>query len=289
MKKSNVLLWALICLFATNISYAQRNKYDPEVDQLTNQLSQDLVAAGFSIAATVSGSVPLALTAGFLTKYVVTYGIGGVKALINHIKGDDLQDLGHINLYSIYLLHIKRNLYKAILDIRTSALKSATQTHYIKELEKVEKYFAENCPDSKCKDATVDQALVDMNMLSIALDGKKTIDLDNFLSLEQLKASYFYLNNLFLDIMIAEQRLAQSQVQVLSNQINEIKKELHENKYISLEEKEYRFQKALNISLRWKKNMAQRTVAMNKLLLPKLKSLQNQNDNLEKDIQGYNQ
>jgi hypothetical protein len=277
---------ALLCSIFTHSSFAQRNDYDPEVSRLTEQLTTDIVAAGFSIGATLSGNVPLALSAGFLTKYIVTYGIGGVKALIEHIKGFPPQDLGHINLYHVYLIHVKRNLYKSIISIRKDVDKNNPQSVLQKELNSLEKYVLELCQNQTCLPDQVDQSLVNYGFLQIALDAKGLLELDQFVSDEQISHTYHYLLLLYLDVMMAENQLYQYQVVVLANQVNDLKKLLEENQFISNFQKEYQYQMALNLSLRWRLMMQKRRVQLGKILQVQLGNLRLQNQQDNQDIRG---
>jgi hypothetical protein len=253
---------------------------------LSDQIVTDLVTIGITGAATLSGNIPLAMASGVLAKYISTYGIQGVRFLIDKVKAETPQDLGEINIYFIYLIHVKRNLYQAMINMRNNVKNDPTYDILIKEIEEVESNLQTNC-SGKCEVSGIDQSLINYEFINIALDAKQSIGIFDYLNSEQVKSTYQYLILLYLDIILVEQKLLEGQYNVLANQIDGLLENLEENPYLSLDEKEYSFQLALNIALKWQKHRDERRVLLLKVLKKPLENIQEENDQLQDQIDQY--
>lgn len=281
-----IALVVSFCVLSTSI-------YAGEVKSTKNSLGQtlvtDLVSAGISVAASLSGNVALALSAGLLTKYVTTYGIAGVKKLIDLFKGYEPRDLGEVNLYYVYLLNIKRNLYFTLINIRKAAQKRDSSGKLEAQLKEITGKIIAQCEEGEkeCRPNDFDESMVNFEFLNIAMDLDNTMDISEFLQTYELKATYQYLMLLYLDIIIVEQKLIEAQYDVMANTITEIKKELDEHPYISNAEREYFYQTAMSIASRWSHQRANRRDIVSSSLRDALKRLQGENGDLDRDLDEY--
>lgn len=275
---------ALSLFVAVSAPVAQaRDKPDPKWNQLKGQLATDLTQAGITFAAGLTGSIPLALIAGILGKYISTYGIQGIRNLIDSIKGYPPQDLGEVNLAYTYLIHVKRNLYSTLISIRKSA-ETQNEDSLGKELDDLEKDVTNLCTTGSCVPTTLDESLVNYSFLQIALDAKASLDVNKYLTLSETKNTYHYLLLLYLDVLMTEQQLIQTQTLVIGTQIQDVLKALKKNVYISEEEKEYQAQLALNIGLRWQKMLDERRVMLGKVLTKPLADLERENREIQEEL-----
>ncbi len=273
---------SLIVSFLLPINYVNA----AEESQLKDQLVTDLVAAGVSIGAALSGNVALALTSGILTKYISTYGVQGVKKLINYFKGATPRDLGEINLYYTYLINIKRNLYFTMLNIRKSVKNDEKRIQFEEKLKQL--------TDDLLKDINSDEtfsieddSLVNISFVELAMDQNQSLDISKLLQDYEIKATYKYLMLLYIDIVLVEQKLIEAQYDVMANQVSRAIKHLDESKYSSQDEKEFLYQNILNIALRWTYLRDNRRVMLTTLYDKSIQSLQGQNDDLDDLLGNY--
>lgn len=253
---------------------------------LGEQMATDLLSAGISIAASLSGNVALALSAGLLTKYVTTYGIAGVKKLIDLFKGYEPRDLGEINLYYTYLLNIKRNLYFSLITIRKAVKERERHENIENQLRDLTNTLFGEC-ESGCTVEDLDEDLVNYQFVNLALDMDGTIDVNRVLLDYEVKATYQYLMLLYLDLIIVEQKLIEAQYDVMANRVLTIKDELEKNVMISGAEKEYLFSVTTNLSLRWVNMRDQRRVTLGTQLAKTVRRLNSENDDMEGDLDDY--
>lgn len=259
-------------------------KPDPRWQQLKGQLAGDLTQAGITFAAGLTGSIPLALIAGILGKYISTYGIQGIKNLIDSIKGYPPQDLGEVNLAYMYLIHVKRNLYSTLISMRKNAEEGVKEESLVKELDALTKEVTTLCENGNCSPTTLDEKLVNYSFLQIALDAKESLNINQWLSINEMKNTYHYLLLLYLDVVMTEQQLIQVQNLVIGTQIQESIQAIQKNPYISAAEKEYQAQLAMNIGLRWQKILDERRVLMATVLEKPLKDLERENAEIEAEL-----
>lgn len=258
-----------------------------EAQELSEQIISDLVTVGISGAATLSGNIPLAMASGVLSKYISTYGIQGVKALINKVKGAPPQDLGEINIYYVYLIHVKRNLYQSMINIRSNVKADQTNQTIISEIEELEASLRGNCSEGDCTVSGIDESLVNYQFLNLALDAKQSFDISSYIESQQIKSTYQYLMLLYMDVVLVEQKLLEGQYNVLANQVSELLETLEDNVYLSNEEKEYSFQMSLNLVLKWQKHRDQRRAILLSALKRPMEEMQNENSDLQDEINGY--
>lgn len=263
--------------------YAQSN-----ADDLKSQVVGDLVSAGVSVAIAASGSVPLALMGGYLTKYISTYGVEGVKALVNFFKGHEPQDLGEINIYYIYLLNIKRNLYQTLIMIRQSVQNVDANQNLVKQLDDLEATLKNECDVAKgCKADALNDTLVNMQFLNLALDAKASLDVNRYLEVREIKDTYQYMILLYLDVVIVEQKLLEAQSNAMASRTIQTMKELKKNRYISQEEKEFQGQILLNMALRWKLLADTRRVLVAQAVQKPIADLESENEAIKKKLGPY--
>jgi hypothetical protein len=283
--------WVVLVLIASFLGSAiapVRAVSANEPKKLSDQITADLLGAGISVGAALSGSVPLALMAGFLTKYISTYGIAGVKSLIELFKGYAPQDLGEINLYYVYLIHVKRNLYGTLIQIRKSVENDDNMKHLEEEIKKAEAALTEACDVSKgCVPTQIDQSLINFSLLNILLDAKQSVDVSRYLQQNEVKATYQYLILLYLDVIIIEQKLIEAQYNVMANRSVQTLQLLKDNPYISQAEKEMQAQLVYNMALRWMMLADTRRVIVAQAIKNPLINISNENDELEGQIDGY--
>ncbi len=256
-------------------------------EELKDQIITDLVSVGITGAATLTGNIPLAMASGILSKYISTYGIQGARALINKFKSEAPQDLGEINLYYVYLIHIKRNLYETMINMRENVDANGSMSTIQAEISKLEQDLSGNCTADRCAVNSLDESMVNFEFINIALDAKQSFNIFNYLDQQEVKNTYQYLMLLYMDIIIVEQKLLESQYNVISNQVAGLIEELDQNVYISNEEKEYVFQLGMNIVLKWQRHRdTRRTVLLTALSKP-LMDMQSENDRIQEELDRY--
>ena len=260
---------------------------EAKAQQLSEQIVSDLVTMGITGAATLSGNVPLAMASGVLSKYISTYGVQGVKFLINKVKAEAPEDLGEINIYFIYLIHVKRNLYQSMINMRASVKGDNSRATIIKEIEALEATMQGKCPQNQCSMTGIDESLVNFQFLNIALDAKQSFDIFDYLDAQQVKSTYQYLMLLYMDVILVEQKLLEGQYNALANQVSELMEGLEDSLYLSNEEKEYSFQLGMNMVLKWQNHRDQRRAILLTALQKPLSEMQAENDRLEDEINGY--
>ncbi|OFZ00794.1 MAG: hypothetical protein A2Z97_06560 [Bdellovibrionales bacterium GWB1_52_6] len=252
------------------------------------QIATDLIAGGITVGAALSGSLPIAMAAGFLTKYISTYGVQGIKAVIDYFKGYQPKDLGEINLYYIYLLDVKRNLYQSLITIRKATDQDGAFANIQGELQRVEDVLKGACQiESGCEPQGLDDSLINYSFLNIILDAKESIEVSKYLSANEVKDTYQYLMLLYMDLIIVEQKLLDAQYNVLAGRMNQTLKLLKRNAYLSNAEKEYQTQLLLNMSLRWMNLADTRRVVIAKALKSPLETLEKENSELARQIDEY--
>lgn len=280
---SFTLLIALFTSSAAPLAMA-REKPDAHWKQLKGQVAGDLTLAGITFAAGLTGSIPLALIAGILGKYISTYGVQGIRNLVDAIKGYPPQTLGEVNLAYMYLINVKRNLYSTLIAIRKSAEDRAGEQSLGKELDDLEKDITSLCAKGACAPTTLDETLVNYSFLEIALDAKQSLNVSQWLSVGEMKNTYQFLLLLYLDVLMTEQTLIQTQNLVIGTQIQEALAALTKNPYISDAEKEYQAQLVMNIGLRWQKMLDERHVMLARVLKKPLEDLDAENKAIEEEI-----
>lgn len=257
-----------------------------EAQDVAEQVITDLVTVGITGAATLTGNIPLAMASGVLSKYISTYGVQGVKFLINKVKSSAPQDLGEINIYYIYLIHVKRNLYQSMINMRTNVKGDSSYATVVKEIEDLERTLQGQC-SGQCNVTGIDESLVNFQFLNVALDAKQSFDIFNYLDAQQVKVNYQYLMMLYMDVILVEQKLLEGQYNVMAAQVSELLENLEDNVYLSNEEKEYGFQLGINMVLKWQKHRDERRALLLTALAKPLEDMQAENDQLEDDINGY--
>lgn len=257
-----------------------------QAQDVAEQVITDLVTVGITGAATLTGNIPLAMASGVLSKYISTYGVQGVKYLINKVKSSSPQDLGEINIYFIYLIHVKRNLYQSMINMRTNVKGDSSYATVVKEIEELEKSLQGQC-SGQCQVTGIDESLVNFQFLNVALDAKQSFDIFNYLDAQQVKTNYQYLMMLYMDVILVEQKLLEGQYNVMAAQVADLLENLEENVYLSNEEKEYGFQIGINMVLKWQKHRDERRALLLTALAKPLADMQAENDQLEDDINGY--
>jgi hypothetical protein len=258
-----------------------------QAQEVKDQVISDIVTVGITAAATLTGNIPLALASGVLAKYISTYGVAGVKSLINKFKSETPQDLGEVNIYYIYLLHMKRNLYQTLVNMRTNLKGDQTMGTIEAEIRKLEDSLSGSCTVENCQITKVDETLVNFEFVNIALDAKQSFNIFNYIQTQEVMATYQYLMLMYLDIIFVEQKLIESQYNVLANQISTLTEELDKNVYSSNEEKEYVYQLGMNLVIKWQKQRDERRANLLVILKQPLMEMETENRQLEDDIQSY--
>ncbi len=255
--------------------------------ELKDQIITDLISVGITGAATLTGNIPLAMASGILSKYISTYGIQGARALINKFKSEAPQDLGEINLYYVYLIHIKRNLYETMINMRENVDGHSSMTTIQEEIAKLEQDLSGNCTAERCEVSSLDESMVNFEFINIALDARQSFNIFGYLDAQQVKNTYQYLMLLYMDIIIVEQKLLESQYNVISNQVAGLIEELDQNVYVSNEEKEYVFQLGMNIVLKWQRHRDNRRTVLLTALSKPLHDMQSENDRIQEELDRY--
>ncbi|MFL5783210.1 MAG: hypothetical protein ACJ76H_01290 [Bacteriovoracaceae bacterium] len=255
--------------------------------ELKDQIITDLITVGITGAATLTGNIPLAMASGVLSKYISTYGIQGTKALINKFKAEAPQDLGEINLYYVYLIHMKRNLYETLLNMRENVSSDGQLSTIADEIAKLEHDLSGSCSTERCEVTGMDQSLVNFDFINYALDAKQSFAIFDYLDPEQVKDTYQYLMLLYMDVIIVEQKLLESQYNVISNQVAELVDELDKNVYVSNEEKEYVFQLGMNMVLKWQRHRDHRRAVLLTALAKPLLDMETENEQLQEELDRY--
>jgi hypothetical protein len=253
-------------------------------NQVKGQLASDVVQGGITFAASLTGNVPLALIAGIVGKYITTYGIKGVRALVDAIKGYPPQDLGEVNIAYVYLINVKRNLYSTLINIRKAAETDSRDPNLGAELDLLEKDVTSLCASGNCKPVTIDDKLVNYSYLQVAMDAKASLNVNEWLSVNESKNTYQYLLLLYLDLIMTEQQLVQSEAFVIGQQVKDAVDALKNDVYISDAEKEYRAGLVLNIGLRWQRMLDQRRVMLASVLVKPLSDIEAENQAIENEI-----
>lgn len=255
--------------------------------ELKEQIITDLVSVGITGAATLTGNIPLAMASGVLSKYISTYGIQGARALINKFKGEAPQDLGEINLYYVYLIHIKRNLYETLINMRENVNHRGQLATIAEEIQQLEQDLAGNCSTERCEVSHLDDTLINFEFINIALDARQSFYIFDYIEAQQVKATYQYLMLLYMDVIIVEQKLLESQYNVISNQVTTLVDELDKNLYISNEEKEYVFQLGMNLVLKWQRHRDHRRTVLLTALQKPLMDMQSENSSIQEELDRY--
>lgn len=255
--------------------------------ELKDQIITDLVTVGITGAATLSGNIPLAMASGILAKYISTYGIQGTRALINKFKAEAPQDLGEINLYYVYLIHIKRNLYETLINMRENVAHDGQLQTISDEITKLEQDLSGNCTAERCEVSSLDDSLINFEFINIALDAKQSFAIFDYIEAQQVKSTYQYLMLLYMDVIIVEQKLLESQYNVISNQVAQLVDELDKNVYVSNEEKEYVFQLGMNIVLKWQRHRDHRRTVLLTALQKPLMDMQTENAHIQEELDRY--
>lgn len=288
-------VWALVacCLagIAGEVQAAKKEVTELKNEKiekgLTEQIATDLVAAGISITAALSGNVALALTSGLLTKYITTYGIAGVKKVINYFKGNSPRDLGEINLYYLYMINIKRNLYYTLINIRKSVEQEDRHSRLSGQLIELSQNLVGACEEDGCTVEGIDETMVNFHFVHLAMDMEQTLDMSQFLQKYEIKATYQYMMLLYLDLVLMEQKLIEAQYDVLANTALATAEQLEENEYISNEEKEFQYQLVMNMALRWTLKRDQRRALLTTVLKAPLENLSRENRDLDEELRRY--
>lgn len=253
---------------------------------VSDQIVSDLITVGISGAATLTGNIPLAFASGVLSKYISTYGLMAIKSVLAKLRAHPPHDLGEINIYFVYLIHVKRNLYQTLINIRKNVEQSNTYANTLREIEALEQQIVSRC-EGTCQVNAIDESLVNFEFLNIALEAKQSYDIFEYLDEQEIKLNYQYLMLLYLDVILVEQKLLEVQYNVLATQLSDLTREIAQNNYISNAEKEYRYQLAMNIILRWQKRRDERRVVVATVLRNPLIELQDENDELQDEIDRY--
>jgi hypothetical protein len=289
MIRSRIVAWSVLAslVFASAAGVAPaRAATDPGKgwNQVKGQVASDLVQGGITFAAGLTGNVPLALIAGIVGKYISTYGIQGIRNLIDAMKGYPPQDLGEVNIAYLYLINVKRNLYATLINIRKAAENDSRDPNLATELDALQKDVTSLCAAGNCQPVTIDDKLVNYSYLQVALDAKSSINVNEWLTVNESKNTYQYLLLLYLDLIMTEQQLVQSEAFVIGQQVKDSVEALKKNSYISDAEKEYQSQLVLNIGLRWQRMLDQRRVLLAQVLVKPMADLEKENQALEDEI-----
>ncbi|OFZ21334.1 MAG: hypothetical protein A2X94_07755 [Bdellovibrionales bacterium GWB1_55_8] len=265
-----------------------RTAHAGEDGQLGDQIATDLIASGVTIGAALTGNVPLAFAAGFLAKYISVYGVRGIKSLVDFFKGYEPQDLGEINLYYVYLLHVKRNLYKAMISVREAVQNDKAFANLEGEIKRVEDVLSGECSvQNGCVPTALDDSLINYSFLNLIVDAKQSLDVSKFLGTHEVKNTYQYLMLLYLDVIIVEQKLIEAQYNMLASRTVDSLELIEKNKYISNAEKEFHAQLLLNMALRWVNLTDTRRVVIADAMKTPLANLGKENEDLQREIDEY--
>lgn len=270
----------LICLVA---SLSSR---ESKASTLSEQITTDLLGAGISIGAALSGNTAVALSAGLLTKYVTTYGVSGAKKLISLYKGRPPRDLTEVNLYYVYLINSKRNLYYTLASMAQSERVIRREDNFHQSMDEVLNELLGLCA-GKCPSSSVDENQVNFQFVSLALDARSTLDIDRILTNYQFKHTFHYMMLLYMDILYIEQMLMESMNDVLIERVMAVKELLNENIYLSKDEKNYLMSVAVNIGTRFKYLKQSRRVLVYENLSQMNANLDSENDDLQDQIDSY--
>ena len=278
----NVKFFLIICCVLITFTSSKNVR----ASQLGEQIATDLVAGGVSIVAALSGSTAVALSAGILTKYITTYGIKGAKSLVKLYSGKPPRDLAEINLYYVYLLNSKRNLYLSMNSVSRSIKQNQRDANFNVSVEEMIASILGHC-EKNCELSDFDESLVNFQYVDMALDARASLDVNNILSVYEMKNTFQYMMLLYLDIMYFEQMLIEGMQDVLAKRVLDIRNILDENVYLSKEEKDYLMTMATNMALRFQGLRDKRKIALYLGLKNKVDSLIVENDTLDDQIDDY--
>ena len=278
----NIKFFLVISSVLTSLTFSKNVK----ASQLGEQIATDLVAAGVSVTAALSGSTAVALSAGILTKYITTYGIKGAKSLVKLYSGKPPRDLAEINLYYVYLLNSKRNLYLSMNSVSRSIKQNQRDVNFNISVEEMIASILGHCKKN-CELTDFDESLVNFQFVDMALDARASLDVNNILSVYEMKNTFQYMMLLYLDIMYFEQMLIEGMQDVLAKRVLDIRDILDENVYLSKEEKDYLMTMASNMALRFQGLRDKRKIALYLGLKNKVDSLIIENDTLDDQIDDY--
>lgn len=277
LKQIFVCLCLCLCLLTPQKAKAQA---------VSDQIVSDLITVGISGAASLTGNIPLAFASGVLSKYISTYGLMAIKSVLSKLRAHPPHDLGEINIYFIYLIHVKRNLYQTLINMRSNLEQNNSYANTLREIEELEKQIISRC-ENNCQVTGIDESLINFEFLNIALEAKQSYDIFEYLDVQEVKLNYQYLMLLYLDVVLVEQKLLEAQYNVLAAQLSNLTREISINHYISNAEKEYRYQLAMNLILRWQKRRDERRVVVATVLRNPLTDLESENRDLQDDIDRY--
>ncbi len=283
-----ILVHAAVIMPVAQVVHAAQTGQNDDQKPVMEQVAGDLVGAGVSIAAAMTGNVPVAMMAGVLSKYITTYGIQGVKAVIDYFKGYDPQDLGEINIYYVYLINVKRALYQTLLQIRKNVQEDPALADLQTEMNRIEGVLSSECDASHgCTPTGLNQSLVNYSFLNMVIDAKGIFEVQKFLNTNEIKNTYQYLILLYLDVVIVEQKLLEAQYNVMASQTMATIDEVKKNSYLSNAEKEFQAQMLVNMSLRWMLLADTRRVVVAKAIKNPMAQLEDENTHLESEIDRY--
>jgi hypothetical protein len=274
-------------LFVLLLAFTVTTKEVSAQTELKDQVITDLISVGITGAATLTGNIPLAMASGILSKYISTYGVQGARALINKFKAEAPQDLGEINLYYVYLIHIKRNLYETLINMRENVNHDGQLATIAEEIAKLEQDLSGNCTAERCEVSALDETLINFEFINVALDARQSFHIFDYIEAQQVKSTYQYLMLLYMDVIIVEQKLLESQYNVVSNQVATLIDELDKNLYVSNEEKEYVYQLGMNIVLKWQRHRDHRRTVLLTALQKPLMDMQSENERIQDELDRY--
>lgn len=280
LKHFKLLFISLCVVLSFNFSGKVR------ASQLGEQIATDLLATGVSVAAALSGNTAVALSAGIFTNYLSTYGIKGAKSLAKLYKGKPPRDLGEINLYYVYLINSKRNLYLSLNTMARALKDSGRDQNFNNSINDLISSLLGAC-EKDCVLQDFDESFVNFQFVDMALDARATLDVNNILSVYELKNTFQYMMLLYMDIMYFEQMLIEGMQDVMAKRILDIRDELEKNVYLSKEEKDYLMAIGINIAARFQGLRDKRKVALYLGLKNKVDSLIVENDDLDDQIDDY--
>ncbi len=279
----------------------RKKKSNSEWKQISDSVISDLVASGIGIGAAFTRSVPIALSAGIITKYVSVYGIAGIKTLIATLKGAPLEDLGELNVAYVYLMASKSKLLREMGNMREIHFNPGAYretdgslsprmpdensrgmtARYEKEFDALSSFAANLCPDAQCPGATLDEKLVNETIVNTAMAAKQSVNYRQALNEEQLKATYHSLVILYLDIIFVEQRILASLQNVLATQVSNVIESIEENPHLSQAEREYNYQLMMNVVLKWKNLQDGRRVGMTPFVQSSILQLETESNEIQ--------
>src|SRR5262249_52936565 len=147
------------------------------------------------------------------------------------------------------------NLYGAMIDVRKDVEADHSLSFLTDELKKIDSLITAQCSTAdSCSPTLADESGVNFEFVNIALDARSTVDVSQYLDAQSVKATYQYLMMLYMDILIVEQKLIESQYNVLAARVEQTLDLLKKNPYLSPEEKELQAQMIYSIALRWIRN-----------------------------------